>query len=94
MQNRIGGAAFTLNDKKYELTANDGRTTCTRHDFYRNRIWAAEYETGVNQVSFTLESPDGDQGYPGNASIRVTYTLTDENEVKIHYEEPAIRIPF
>ena len=55
-------------------------------DFYRNRIWAAEYETGINQVSFTLESPDGDQGYPGNASIRVTYTLTDENEVKIHYE--------
>ena len=85
--NRIGGAAFTLNDKKYELTANDGPNNLhSGMDFYRNRIWAAEYETGVNQVSFTLESPDGDQGYPGNASIRVTYTLTDENEVKIHYE--------
>ena len=85
--NRIGGAAFTLNDKKYELTANDGPNNLhSGMDFYRNRIWAAEYETGVNQVSFTLESSDGDQGYPGNASIRVTYTLTDENEVKIHYE--------
>ena len=85
--NRIGGATFTLNDKKYELTANDGPNNLhSGMDFYRNRIWAAEYETGVNQVSFTLESPDGDQGYPGNASIRVTYTLTDENEVKIHYE--------
>ena len=85
--NRIGGAVFTLNDKKYELTANDGPNNLhSGMDFYRNRIWAAEYETGVNQVSFTLESPDGDQGYPGNASIRVTYTLTDENEVKIHYE--------
>ena len=85
--NRIGGAAFTLNDKKYELTANDGPNNLhSGMDFYRNRIWAAEYETGINQVSFTLESPDGDQGYPGNASIRVTYTLTDENEVKIHYE--------
>ena len=78
---------FTLNDKKYELTANDGPNNLhSGMDFYRNRIWAAEYETGVNQVSFTLESLDGDQGYPGNASIRVTYTLTDENEVKIHYE--------
>ena len=85
--NRIGGAVFTLNDKKYELTANDGPNNLhSGMDFYRNRIWAAEYETGVNQVSFTLESLDGDQGYPGNASIRVTYTLTDENEVKIHYE--------
>lgn len=85
--NRIGGAVFTLNEKKYELTANDGPNNLhSGMDFYRNRIWAAEYETGVNQVSFTLESPDGDQGYPGNASIRVTYTLTDENEVKIHYE--------
>ena len=85
--NRIGGAVFTLNDKKYELMANDGPNNLhSGMDFYRNRIWAAEYETGVNQVSFTLESPDGDQGYPGNASIRVTYTLTDENEVKIHYE--------
>ena len=85
--NRIGGAAFTLNDKKYELTANDGPNNLhSGMDFYRNRIWAAEYETGVNQVLFTLESPDDDQGYPGNASIRVTYTLTDENEVKIHYE--------
>ena len=85
--NRIGGAAFTLNNKKYELTANDGPNNLhSGMDFYRNRIWAAEYETGINQVSFTLESPDGDQGYPGNASIRVTYTLTDENEVKIHYE--------
>ena len=55
--NRIGGAAFTLNDKKYELTANDGPNNLhSGMDFYRNRIWAAEYETGVNRVSFTLEA--------------------------------------
>ena len=84
--NRIGGAAFTLNDKKYELTANDGPNNLhSGMDFYRNRIWAAEYETGVNQVSFTLESPDGDQGYPGAVHIEVTYTLTEDNAVKIAY---------
>ena len=41
--NRIGGAAFTLNNKKYELTANDGPNNLhSGMDFYRNRIWAAE----------------------------------------------------
>ncbi len=85
--NRIGGASFTLNGKKYELTANDGPNNLhSGLDFYRNRIWMAEYKTDVNTISFVLESPDGDQGYPGNALIRVTYTLTDEDEVKIHYE--------
>lgn len=38
-------------------------------------------------------SPDGDQGFPGNFEVSVTYTLTDENAVEIHYEEAAIRIP-
>ena len=85
--NRIGGAAFALNGKKYELTANDGPNNLhSGLDFYRNRIWMAEYEVAVNTVSFVLESPDGDQGYPGNALIRVTYILTDENELRIHYE--------
>ena len=85
--NRTAKGKFSLNGKEYTLAVNNGPNNLhSGMDFYRNRIWVAEYETGVNQVSFTLESPDGDQGYPGNASIRVTYTLTDENEVKIHYE--------
>lgn len=85
--NRIGGASFTLDGIKYELTANDGPNNLhSGFDYYRNRIWMAEYEENVNEVSFVLESPNGDQGYPGNALIRVTYTLTDDDEVKIHYE--------
>ena len=54
-------------------------------DFYNQRMWKVK-ETADDHITFELDSPDGDQGYPGNASIRVTYTLTDENEVKIHYE--------
>ncbi len=85
--NRIGGAEFTLNGKEYKLTANDGPNNLhSGLDFYRNRIWMAEYKADVNTVSFLLESPDKDQGYPGNAWIRVTYTLTDDDEVRIHYE--------
>ncbi len=85
--NRIGGAGFTLNGIEYKLTANDGPNNLhSGLDFYRNRIWMAEYKADVNTVSFLLESPDKDQGYPGNAWIRVTYTLTDDDEVRIHYE--------
>lgn len=86
--NRIGQAKFTLNGKTYELTANDGRNNLhSGTDFYRNRIWKAEVaeKDGVSELTFSLESPDGDQGYPGNARISVSYTLTDENELKIQY---------
>ena len=85
--NRIAGASFALNGKTYRLEANNGRNNLhSGTDFYRDRIWKADYSEEGNSVSFSLESPDGDQGYPGNASICVTYTLTDENELEIHYE--------
>lgn len=86
--NRIAGAGFELNGVAYRLSANKG--TVSLHsgpDFYRNRIWEAqviEKET-ENTVSFALLSPDGDQGYPGNAKITVSYTLTDADELKIEY---------
>lgn len=86
--NRIGGAAFTLNGRRYQLAANDGPNNLhSGYDFYRNRIWdaeASESEEGT-ALSFTLKSPDGDQGYPGTALITVTYTLTENNAVKISY---------
>lgn len=86
--NRIGGAQFELNGVTYKLTANKG-AVCLHSgpDFYRNRIWDAqvvEKET-ENTVSFSLLSPDGDQGFPGNAKITVSYTLTSDNELKIEY---------
>ena len=42
-----------------------------------------------NKVEFSLHSPDGDQGYPGNADITVFYTLTDDNELQLVYEGKA-----
>ena len=54
-------------------------------DSYAFRLWDCVKEE-EDSVSFHLDSPDGDQGYPGNFSITVTYTLTDQNELKIHYE--------
>lgn len=83
--NRTGGAAFKLNGKTYQLGQNDGVNNLhSGPDYYDKRLW----EIGVtteNSVEFTLKSQDGDQGYPGNAKLSVTYTLTEEHAVTIQY---------
>jgi len=83
--NRIGGASFELNGNAYELTANDNNNSLHGgRDYYNKRMWQAE-ETDGQKVMFSLESPEGDQGYPGNAKISVIYELTEDNELKISY---------
>ena len=84
--NRIGMAEFELNGKKYELTKNDNGEN-TLHggtDFYNKRMWSVKEEDDTHVV-FALVSPDGDQGFPGEVKIEVSYTITEENELKIHY---------
>lgn len=83
--NRIGGACFTLNGKTYHLEKNDHENNLhSGIDFYNKRIWQVKEENDTS-VTFLLHSPDMDQGYPGDVDIEVTYTLTEDNEVKIHY---------
>lgn len=83
--NRIGGASFVLNGKRYELVKNDGENNLhSGLDFYNVRIWKVKEHT-ENSITFLLHSPDGDQNYPGALDMEVTYTLTDENEIVIHY---------
>ena len=83
--NRIGGASFELNGNACELTANDNNNSLHGgRDYYNKRMWQAE-ETDGQKVMFSLESPEGDQGYPGNAKISVIYELTEDNELKISY---------
>ena len=83
--NRIANAQFTLNDKTVVLTANQGK-----HQLhggvsgFDKRRWALE-KCGENFVCFSLHSADGDQGFPGNVDVTVTYTLTEENSVIIEY---------
>ena len=88
--NRIGGAEITVDGKIYRLEKNDGgkNNLHSGSDFYNKRIWET-VKVSDNSVTFNLKSPDGDQGYPGNAEISVTYTLTDDNEIKINYEAAA-----
>ena len=83
--NRIGNGEFRLGGRTYELTRNDGQNTLHGgRDFYNKRIWKTG-ETQEDHVEFLMDSPSGDQGFPGNVKISVTYTLTKDNEVKIHY---------
>ncbi len=83
--NRIAGGKFTLNGKEYQLDQNqNGNNLHSGFDFYSFRVWKVK-EVRENSITFALHSPDGDQGYPGTVDIEVTYTLTEENSVKIDY---------
>ncbi len=83
--NRIGKASFVLNGKEYKIDKNDGNNNLhSGLDFYSFRIWDVK-EIGSNHITFALHSPDMDQGYPGALDVEVTYTLTENNEIRIDY---------
>lgn len=83
--NRIGKGRFTINGKEYQLTTNNGPNTLHGgRDFYIRRHWSVEKEED-HSVTFFLHSLDGEQGFPGNADIRVTYTVTEDQELRIDY---------
>ena len=83
--NRIDQAAFMLNGKKVHLTPNEnGNNLHSGPDGFEFMLWEAEAKE--NAVAFHHYSPDGEQGFPGNFDITVTYTLTEDDAVEIHYE--------
>lgn len=82
--NRIGGAAFELNGVTYELEKNDGENNLHGGTPGYHKVMY-QVETSDDSVTFFRTSPDMEQGYPGNLDLRVTYTLTDDNELKITY---------
>lgn len=84
--NRIGKASFSINGVTYQLDKNDnGKNNLhSGFDFQSFRVWNVK-KIGDNTITFSLHSPDGDQGYPGALDMDVTYTLTEDNTVKIDY---------
>jgi len=84
--NRLQAGRFQLNGKAYQLGTNDGPNNLhCGPDFYKDRLWAVE-QLGESSICFSLNSPDGDQSFPGNAAIRVTYTLEEGGVLHITYD--------
>lgn len=86
--NRIGGASFTLGGKTYTLAKNDGENTLHGGPGgYHQVLWDAQPQDGDEpSIVFTHESPDGDEGYPGNLKMTVTYTLKKDNTLALRYD--------
>jgi aldose 1-epimerase len=86
--NRIGAGRFTLDGRTYQLATNDGA-----HHLHGGRrgfdkvVWDAEPFDGPRGagVALSYASPDGDEGYPGTLAARVTYALTDRDELVVDY---------
>jgi aldose 1-epimerase len=87
--NRIAGGRFTLEGKEYRLTLNNGPNSLHGGKVgFDKRVWKASEAAAPGGVAlaFAYLSPDGEEGYPGNLSVEVTYTLTDANELRLDYE--------
>ncbi len=87
--NRIAGGKFTIDGETYQLETNNGANHLHGgFEGFDKKVWAAtpfETESTVGLKLF-LESPDGDQGYPGNLKVNVTYTLTNDNELVVDFQ--------
>ena len=88
--NRIADARFTVDGVEYKLAANNGRNHIHGGRVgFAQVLWQAKalppgkHEAGVE---FSYLSKDGEEGYPGNMKVTVTYTLTDDNELRVEYK--------
>ena len=88
--NRIAGGRFALNGREYTLARNDGPNHLHGGEVgYSHRVWTVE-EAGADRAVLTLDSPDGEEGYPGHLQARVTYAL-EGSTLSIHYEAVSDR---
>ena len=88
--NRIAGAAFCLNGRRYTLTANEGKNQlhgglCG----FDKKIWS--YTCREDSVEFTTVLADGEEGFPGRMEVAITFTLDDENGLHIDYRAVSDR---
>ena len=84
--NRIKGSCFVLGGKTYSLTPNEGPNNLhSGPEAYGIRMWSVVQHTG-DAITLELRSPNGDQGFPGNALIRLTYQLDSVGGLHIIYD--------
>lgn len=84
--NRIAKGKFTLDGKEYQLPINNGVNSLHGGTIgFNKRVWDAKELSGP-ALQLTYVSPDGEEGYPGTLTLTVTYSLTNENGLKIDYK--------
>ena len=92
--NRTAEARFTLDGRVYQLAVNEhANNNHSGPDMWCSRVWKLA-DKDERHVTFVLHSPDGDQGFPGEVTMRVTYELTDDNQLIVRQEAtPETRTP-
>ncbi len=86
--NRIGKGRFTLNGVEYKLAVNNGENSLHGGvKGFDKVVWSAKEAKVKDGVGIELSylSKDGEEGYPGNLSVRIVYALTNNNELKVDY---------
>ena len=84
--NRVAKGHFTLEGKEYQLAVNNGPNSLHGGmKGFNAVVWEVKKQTDQSIELFYL-SPDGEEGYPGSLSVTVTYTLTDDDALDIHYK--------
>ncbi len=87
--NRLSRASLPLDRRVYPLVRNDGPNTLHGGAVgFHHRLWDAEI-LGEDAVRFSRFSPDGEEGFPGDLAVAVTYRFTEENVLSIDYEATA-----
>ncbi len=87
--NRIALGKFSIEGTEYTLATNNAPNHLHGGNVgFDKRVWAAEIAEVENgaAVTFSYTSPDGEEGYPGTVTSQVTYTLTNDNELKVGYK--------
>ena len=81
--NRIAGARFELNGRKYRLTDNENGNTLHGGTGFSSKLW--QFSTDPEAVTFTYDSPDGEDGFPGNLRVDIRMTLSEEGVFRMEY---------
>jgi len=92
--NRINKATFKIGDNKYDLAVNDGPNNLhsDANIGFHKRMWDVEEVNG--ELKLSLKMKDGEMGFPGNLDVSLTYSITEDAGLKLHYhvttDKPAL----
>lgn len=84
--NRIRDAKFEIDGITYQLTKNAGEHCIHGANEFDRIVWVSKADQITNSIKLHHLSPDGNNGFPGNLDVFITYTLTEENAIEVKFE--------